>query len=155
MDSRYLYRVFDKDQNCYLQPIEKDVCCEDGTEFTFFGFIDGRKRAVEIRSLHYCMNHEWFIVEQCTGLSAVKSYRGTRPEDLMIWEGDKIQTTDSKGQPIVKIIKYISTKAAFCMANEYELKYDDWDIWQQIRVDWLTEFEAEIIGTVHDSEVKK
>jgi len=31
-----------------------------------------------------------FIIEQCTGLSAAKSYRGTRPEDLMIFEHDKV-----------------------------------------------------------------
>lgn len=80
MDNRHLFRVFDKDQKCYLQPIEKDVVCEDGTEFTFFGFIDARKRAIEVRSLHYCMNHEWFIVEQCTGLKDSKG--------RLIFEGD-------------------------------------------------------------------
>jgi hypothetical protein len=83
-----------------------------------------------------------YFIESCTGL---KDYNGN-----LIFDGDKIQTIDSKGNPIVKNIKYIATKAAFCMANDYEMKYDDcWDIWQSIRVDWLTEFEAEIIGNIH------
>jgi hypothetical protein len=30
------------------------------------------------------------ILERCTGLSASKSYRGNKPEDLLIWEGDKL-----------------------------------------------------------------
>ena len=27
--------------------------------------------------------------EQCTGLSAAKSYRGNKPENLLVWEEDK------------------------------------------------------------------
>ena len=30
-------------------------------------------------------------VGQCTGLSAIKSYRGSRPEDLLIFEGDIVK----------------------------------------------------------------
>lgn len=30
----------------------------------------------------------WFELMQCTGLSAVKSYRGDKPEDLLIFEND-------------------------------------------------------------------
>lgn len=40
-----------------------------------------------------------FIVEQCTGLSASKSYRGNKPEDLLIWEGDKVLFNYNGKQP--------------------------------------------------------
>lgn len=41
-----------------------------------------------------------FVIEQCTGLSASKSYRGEKPEDLLIWEGDKYNLIDKDGKII-------------------------------------------------------
>ena len=86
MNDRNKYRVYDKDMKCYLRPIEKSVVCEDGTEYTFFAFFDAKKPGV-VRSLHYCMNENWFIVEQCTGIAYCKN---------LIFEGDRFFVVENK-----------------------------------------------------------
>ena len=71
MNDRNRFRVWDNDLNQYITD-------------TF---------EVAIKNNGELINHKGdpiknCIVEHCTGLPAAKSYRGTTPEDLLIWEGD-------------------------------------------------------------------
>jgi len=67
-----------------------------------------RPTTYEITEEGYDFNrpHEG-VLEQCTGLSASKSYRGNKPEDLLIWEGD----IDSKG----RVVRYGDYEGKFAI----------------------------------------
>lgn len=78
MDSRFLLRAYIKSLK-WILPV-RDISysaelvileMEDGGDFEY-GFDD-------------------VVLMQCTGLTAVKSYRGDSAEDRLIWEGDVVR----------------------------------------------------------------
>lgn len=54
-------------------------------------------------------------VGQCAGLTAAKSYRGTRPENRLVFEGDICE--DEQGGPFV--IEFINTPQFYGLAMKY------------------------------------
>jgi len=81
-------------------------------------------------------------LEQCTGLSAVKSYRGTQPEDLLIFEGDIIRDRRS-----VHAVIYDFDNGRFLGVSN--VKYNNQDRYLLYINTELQKF-VEIIGNVHD-----
>ena len=69
-----------------------------------------------------------------------------------IYEGDIIRLDGSDS----KTIKFIDGKAAFCIANVDELKYEEYrwiHVWHHINSVWWQGFckEIEVIGNIHDN----
>jgi hypothetical protein len=79
-------------------------------------------------------------LEQCTGLPASKSYRGEKPEDLLIWEGDRAECDDGDGW-------VLGEGTIIYQDSEFVLKCDDGEI---VPMDTRI---IKIIGNVHE-EVK-
>lgn len=71
MNDRNRFRVWDNDLNQYITDTF-EVAIKNNGELI-------NRKGDPIKNC---------IVEHCTGLSAAKSYRGTTPEDLLIWESD-------------------------------------------------------------------
>ena len=83
-------------------------------------------------------------VGQCTGLSAVKSYRGVKPEDLLIFEGDVIEHKSIDGEWTEWIVQFNASYGRWQANNKNEI-YD-------ITVSLFSV--SEIIGNIHESEGK-
>lgn len=90
------------------------------------------------------------IFEQCTGLSAAKSYRGEKPEDLLIWEGDVLKLyrscPDAK-YTIIRNVYYDSDEAGFYV-KDYPERPMGTSIIHPAKKEWCER--AEIIGTIHE-----
>lgn len=108
-------------------------------------------------------------IGQCAGHSASKSYRGDKPEDLLIWEGDICKCNDNP-EDLVQIcfgefkvvdmttegftdiaigwyMKVIPTADPLsqCEPFCYDMQLNDY---------WIKQTGMEIIGTIHDGEGK-
>lgn len=81
-------------------------------------------------------------LEQCTGLSASKSYRGNKPEDLLIWEGDKVLFIYNNKQ-LEMVVEWDICNPCFVLnaRDGIRLEYDF------IKCDDAV---VEIIGNVHE-----
>ena len=84
-------------------------------------------------------------IGQCTGISAIKSYRGDKPEDLLIFEGDVLRVPIEHYGPDhpVRIVEWsgggyrirgVGSETGFCALTS----------WPMVNT-------AEIIGNVHDN----
>ena len=148
MSDRLMYRVYDKQEKLYINNIGIWRNCWMAYDLdlpeNYYDTFEETPNIVSGFDDSICVEiTDRFVIEQCTGL---KDKNG-----VLIFEGDKIQTFDSKNIAIVKIIKYISNRGSFCMANDYELKDESfWNIWQSMNAGWIKEFNAEIIGTIHE-----
>ena len=78
-------------------------------------------------------------VGQCTGVSAMKSYRGDRPEDLLIFEDDIV--TDPTGLYIRAQVIWHEKNLAWGVLTLGGKNYP-----------LCAEHNCEIIGTIHDDE---
>lgn len=90
-------------------------------------------------SLSSCIEN--IIIEQCTGLSALQSYRGDKPEDLLIWEGDIIRNIIHNEYIYKMEVVWLKTSAEFGFA------IDAMNIWNGDDL-----FDVEIIGNIHEDE---
>lgn len=71
MNDRNRFRVWDNDLNQYITDTF-EVAIKNNGELI-------NRKGDPIKNC---------IIEQCTGLSVLKSYRGNNPDDLLIYEGD-------------------------------------------------------------------
>lgn len=145
----------------------------------FRGWIPNLEIMVQATKLHYFesgiaieYNHKGerclvdasrFVLMQCTGLSASKSYRGTKPEDLLIFENDLLQinTNIINGAADCGIIDSdLITKridVAIVMRDDktggYRLKVYHKGKYKRISIfskNHLFNYSAEIIGNIHE-----
>lgn len=87
-------------------------------------------------------------IEFCTGLSASKSYRGDKPEDLLVWEGDVLKFLNNATHNIGTVFTgvVVFDDCNFCIRKIKEPTCKIWNFWlgsphmQNI----------EIIGTTHE-----
>ena len=64
-----------------------------------------------------------------------------------IYTGDILRTYISHTSTIDKIVQLQGHKAQFCTANITDLPHEHkWDIWSRITLDYISEFNVEIIG---------
>ena len=82
-----------------------------------------------------------YIPMACTGLSAKKSYRGDKPEDLLIWEGDVLDC----GDRIVKVVWNNQMGTWDCIFLKYVGEQSSNGI---TPAEWR--YRAEIAGTIYD-----
>ena len=69
-----------------------------------------------------------------------------------IYEGDILKVECTDGSSICKLVRFVSEKGAFCMANTFELCHEKrWDIWDCMSQKWINEMETIVIGNVHDN----
>jgi hypothetical protein len=94
-------------------------------------------------------------VGEYTGLSAAVSYRGERPEDLRIFEGDVVLRVNAESSGIINSAKYFITfeRGGF-MINRIEpwpFRMEGWLLHDDHRR--LMEYEGhfEIIGNIYDA----
>ena len=80
-------------------------------------------------------------VGQCTGLSAVKSYRGNKPEDLLIWEGDEVLVSGTKRVGVYKTSVIFVKESAMFKLKENKTYFVDHRSLLKVR---------EIISTIHE-----
>jgi len=96
----------------------------------------------------YCRNYyevDPATIGQCTGLSAKKSYRGERPEDLLIFEGDiakgSYEEIDGRIVYYFEEVKYITGQGGWVLGDE-----DAFD-----NLDGILAQEVEVVGNIHDN----
>lgn len=69
-----------------------------------------------------------------------------------VYEGDILKVECTDGSSIYKIVRFVPEKAAFCMANTFEIKDEGrWDIWSCVSQRGIKEIEASVIGNIHDN----
>ena len=69
-----------------------------------------------------------------------------------VYEGDILKVECTDGSSIYKIVRFVPEKAAFCMANTFEIKDEGiWDIWSYVSQRGIKEIEASVIGNIHDN----
>ena len=69
-----------------------------------------------------------------------------------IYEGDILKVECTDGSSIYKIVRFVPEKAAFCMANTFEIKDEGrWDIWSYVSQRGIKEIEVSVIGNIHDN----
>lgn len=129
-NDRFKFRVFNKIDNSYDE------------EHFFLIRDDGKLHLQNGDGDIFEVSQDRFIIEQCTGLSAAKSYRGARPEDLLIFAGDRytgnIQENHGFGRVIYGSIEWQG--GAFLLHEFFSLKNFGIDKIKNI----------EIIGTIHE-----
>ena len=141
-NDRFKFRVWDDGQKIFLDD-EQITISQDGTLYD----IEESAR-------------KYLIIEQCTGLSAVKSYRGVKPEDLLIFEGDIIEGASWRNTVLLgcaKNAKFVNAKyqIIYCCGSvslpefTFRLCKDSkmLNTFPDIR-------RVEIIGNIHESEGK-
>ena len=68
-----------------------------------------------------------------------------------IFHGDILKVTLSDNQTIYKLVKFQPDKAAFCLANNFDLQYDGrWDIWSHLSQKWVYDVEPVVVGNIYD-----
>ena len=76
----------------------------------------------------------------------------TDSQGQRIFDGDILKVECADGSTIYKLVRFVPGKAAFCMANNFELKSEGkWDIWSYMSQRWINEMEAIVIGNSHDN----
>ena len=119
---------------------------------------------VDIHSILWAIDHSTFdlkhvipeTVGQSTGLKAKKSYRGTRPEDLEIYEGDIIKWDDCSGGKYWRYAKVIFENGMY--GFEVIKAEPEWSC--EIGYKFIgnfayqeeTEKELEVIGNIHKEQ---
>ncbi len=131
-----------------------DLSWRDGLFFTATRIVD--KNHAEIVS--GCIKAGVVELEQCTGLSASKSYRGEKPEDLLIWEGDILGgfAYYNSGLIVWQNAGFgFMHKAKTPLQKELSNGKDWYDFCSFAGHHYLSEIlgRFEIIGTVHEEEV--
>lgn len=90
---------------------------------------------------------DYFIIEQCTGLKAKKSYRGTKENDLLIFEGDIVFATWKTYVEKAEIVNFCNYGWAIDMGSKY---------YPKCKEGWVeminSNMKFEIIGTIHDKD---
>ena len=95
---------------------------------------------------------------QCTGISAAKSYRGTEPKDLLIFEGDIVRYCDCyipAEDNDEHITDWRTGTVEWCGDSEYpafDLDMHDFDS-NGISAIFGKGMYIEIIGSIHEPEV--
>ena len=70
-----------------------------------------------------------------------------------IFDGDILRVTLCDDSIIYKVVKFIPEKAAFCLANNFDLQYENkWDIWHHIDQKWVKETNGLVVGNVFDNQ---
>ncbi|MDR1693372.1 MAG: YopX family protein [Oscillospiraceae bacterium] len=83
-------------------------------------------------------------IGQCTGLRAAKSYRGDKPEDLLIFEGDIVRCisrTDSGNMVVI----FERGEFRMVLCKNFKAYKTDKGYYA------VRNFEKEIIGNIHDN----
>ena len=91
-------------------------------------------------------------LEQCTGLSASKSYRDNKPEDLLIWEGDIIKPDYGMPTCVVtwhKIGWRLVQRGIDKKCENTKCPHEKGTLCQTYAKHFL---QSEIIGNVHEEE---
>ena len=125
-----------------------DLSWRDGLFFTASRIVD--KNHAEIVS--GCIKAGVIELEQCTGLSAAKSYRGTEPEDLLIYEGDIIKPDYGMPKCVVAWHKIGWRLMQFPIEKECEnpkCPHEKGTLCQTYAKHFM---QGEIIGNVHEVE---
>jgi hypothetical protein len=97
-NDRHKFRVWDNILNQYITEIADVAIKNNGELINYKG-----------DTIRDC------VIEQCTGISASKSYRGNKPEDLLIWEGDKTRYSDRQSDYVYGYITWRG--AGFVLMN--------------------------------------
>lgn len=151
---RLKFRVFDKEQNKYIESVKiKDE--DSGVTFYYYHFmIDREGRLCANRadcldgyagsdSVQY-MDSDRFIVEQCTGISDKTG--------KLIYDNDRVKACGKTG--VVKFGFYRKTDEHFPDAiYGFYIEWDNDFLYRQDFGYWVTEG-LEIIGNVHEKEKK-
>ena len=134
MNDRHRFRVFDKQIGKYVTNNLLLITSQSWL------YVDGKCVSLE--------EPDRYIIEFCTGLSASKSYRGDKPEDLLIWEGDVLEWTEIQimDGTEIKHQVYIEFRGNGFGTTHMDGKPDGM-IWSPTCY--------EIIGTIHDEEASK
>lgn len=82
MDNRNKYRVWDTETKKMI----------DFEGLRDASYLIGDEIVIN-SGVFYPFYEKGLIFMQCTGLSAAKSYRGDKPEDLLVFEGDIVKRT--------------------------------------------------------------
>lgn len=70
-----------------------------------------------------------------------------------IFDADVLSWTGSDGKEFLKVVKWDPTKAAFQMANVYELQHEKhWDIWHGIDEEWLKKIQLKKKGNIYENQ---
>lgn len=145
MNDRHRFRVFDKQLGKYVTNNLLLITSQSWL------YVDGKCVSLE--------EPDRYIIEFCTGLSASKSYRGDKPEDLLLWENDKIRFYNGNiGEKSISVIQFNKKYAQY----GFYIGCSDWQTldcsWQGNppnggRCDWydITDM-LEIVGTTHGEE---
>lgn len=142
MSDRHRFRVFDKQIGKYATNNLLLITSQSWL------YVDGKCVSLE--------EPDRYIIEFCTGLSAAKSYRGEKPEDLLVWEGDKLAFTIfdcfDRDKQYSGVVVWSGSQFAIWKSKDYEFYGSDggFDLYWTLAQDC----ELEIIGTIH-SEVEK
>ena len=68
-----------------------------------------------------------------------------------IFEDDILKVTLSDESTVYKVVRFIPMKAAFCLANNFDLQYDGrWDIWHHLDQRWVKDTNTLVVGNVID-----
>lgn len=69
-----------------------------------------------------------------------------------VFDGDIIQVRCCDNTSIYKLVRFQPYKAAFCVANNFDLQYENkWDVWSSMSQRWIDDMEAVVIGNIHDN----
>jgi len=140
MSDRHKYRVWVEETKKYILP--------------------GCKSKISIRPdgtlwIGLTQLKDGYNIELCTGLFAAKSYRGDKPEDLLIFEGDILKLYRSCPDAKYTIIRnvYFDFDEAGFYVKDYPERPMGTSIIHPAKKEWCER--TEIIGTIHDKEVSE
>ena len=69
-----------------------------------------------------------------------------------VFGDDILEVTLSDQTSIRKLVRFIPEKAAFCLANNYDLRNENrWDIWHHFDQEWIVDTRAVVIGNCYDN----
>ena len=114
-----------------------------------------RKEPVYKTAMSAYAGGQWHMIDestlgQCTGLSAAKSYRGEKPNDLLIYEGDTLLWTEDDISKKEKHGVCEWSEYGYCLTVPSDIASTEFFVVWNLEA--VVMRGCEIIGTIHDTE---